>query len=70
MNLPTNLLMDLEMAKSRLREAFEPAPETNPSYGLERRTSQGPLSSQCVRQEAAPSSGIVPEVGGCAAFCC
>jgi hypothetical protein len=70
MNLPTNLLMDLEMAKSRLREAFEPVPERDWNDGRERRINQSRLNSRCVRQEAAPSSCIVPEVGGCAAFCC
>jgi hypothetical protein len=70
MNFPTNLLMDLEIAKNRLREAFEPAPETDSNECQDRRINLSPLSSRCVRQEAAPSSCIVPEVGGCAAFCC
>jgi hypothetical protein len=70
MNFPTNLLIDLEMAKSRLREAFEPAPETDSNDRRERRINQSPLSSRCVRQDAAPRSFIVPEVGGCAAFGC
>jgi len=70
MNFPTNLLLDLEMAKSRLREAFEPAPETDSNDRRERRINNPSLSSRCVRQDAAPSSGVVPEVGGCAAFCC
>ena len=70
MNFPTNLLIDLELAKSRLREAFESAPETDSNVRRERRNNQSPLSSRCVRQEPAPSSRIVPEVGGCAAFCC
>ena len=70
MNFPTNLLIDLEIAKSRLREAFEPAPETDSNDRRERRINQSPLRSRCVRQDAAPSSCIVPEVGGCAAFCC
>lgn len=70
MNFPTNLLIDLEIARSRLREAFESAPETDSNDRWERRINQSPKSSRCVRQDAAPSSGFVPEVGGCTAFCC
>ena len=70
MNFPTNLLIDLEMAKSRLREAFEPAAETDSTDRRERRINLSSLSSRCVRQGAVPSSFNVPEVGGCAAFSC
>lgn len=69
MNFPTNLLFDVEMAKSRLREAFESVPETDSNNRRERRIGQSALSSRRVRQEAVPSSDIVPEVEGCAAFC-
>jgi hypothetical protein len=69
MNFPTHLLIDVELAKSRLREAFEPAAETDSTDLRERRINLSSLSSRCIRQGAAPSSFIVPEVGGCAAFC-
>jgi hypothetical protein len=66
MNAPVNLLFDIELAKSRLQEAFAPATgsndyqKTQPARrrmeGIRTKTSEGSM----------PPSFRLPEVRGCA----
>jgi hypothetical protein len=63
MNLPTNLLFDIEVAKSRLEEAFKPSILSNEW----RKTANDPID-QCslkTKESSIPSSFRLPEVTGC-----
>jgi hypothetical protein len=64
MNLPTNLLFDIEMAKSRLEEAFKPSVLSN-----ERRAPAAndrmDQSSPKTKESFIPTSFGLPEVTGC-----
>jgi hypothetical protein len=64
MNLPSNLLFDIELAKSRLEEAFKPSILSN-----ERRApaadDQMDQSSPKTKESFISSSFPLPEVTGC-----
>ena len=63
MNLPTNLLFDIEVAKSRLEEAFKPSILSNEW----RKTANDRMdqSSPKTKESSIPSSFRLPEVTGC-----
>jgi hypothetical protein len=66
MNVPVNLLFDIELAKSRLREAFKPATRSD-----DHRKTQ-PARREMERRRTKTSEGSIPprfrlpEVRGCA----
>jgi hypothetical protein len=64
MNLPTNLLFDIEMAKSGLEEAFKPSILSNErrTPAANERMDQG---SPKTKESSIPSSFRLPEVTGC-----
>jgi hypothetical protein len=62
MNFPTNLLFDIEVAKSRLRDLFEPVAEPE---STDRRNRSRPTRSARV---VVTGTSTAPEVSGCAAF--
>jgi hypothetical protein len=63
MNLPTNLLFDIEVAKSRLEEAFKLSVLSNEW----RKTANDPMdqSSPKTKESSIPTSFRLPEVTGC-----
>jgi hypothetical protein len=66
MNFPTNLLFDVEIAKSRLREVFEPAPD--PDRGNQRKRSvHVAVGGSVVKEDSVAGRFAVPEVNGCMA---
>ena len=68
MNFPTNLLFDAEIAKSRLRELFEPAPD--PDRGNQRKGSVRVAGGgTIVKEDSVARRLAVPEVNGCMAAC-
>jgi hypothetical protein len=71
MNAPNNLLFDAEIAMSRLREAFEPAPDADSSGRRKTRPSQSRVkrSPMIIKEGPVDSSFAAPEVNGCVAIC-
>lgn len=68
MNFPTNLLFDAEIAKSRLRELFEPA--RDPDRGNQREGSvRVAVAGTIVKEDSVDGRFAVPEVNGCMAVC-
>ncbi|HEX6564086.1 MAG TPA: hypothetical protein VF020_07370 [Chthoniobacterales bacterium] len=62
MNLPTNLLFDIEVAKSRLEEAFKPSILSKGRKTADDRMDQ---CSPKPKESSIPSSFRLPEVTGC-----
>jgi hypothetical protein len=71
MNSPNNLLFDAEIARSRLREAFEPAPDADSGGRRKTRPSQSRVNRSpiIIKKDSVDSSFAAPEVNGCAAIC-
>ena len=71
MNAPNNLLFDVEIAMSRLREAFEPAPDEDSSGRRKTRRGQNRVtrSPMIIKEGPVDSSFAAPEVNGCAGLC-
>jgi hypothetical protein len=71
MNAPNNLLFDAEIAMSRLREAFEPAADAEPSGRRKTGPSQRRVkrSPMIIKEGPVDSSFVAPEVNGCVALC-
>jgi hypothetical protein len=71
MNAPNNLLFDAEIAMSRLREAFEPAPDADSIGRRKTRPSQSRVkrSPMIIKEGSVDSSFAAPEVSGCVAIC-
>ena len=71
MNAPNNLLFDAEIAMSRLREAFEPAPEADSSGRRKTRPGQSRVnrSPMIIKEGPVDGSFAAPEVTGCLAIC-
>ena len=68
MNFPTNLLFDAEIAKSRLREVFEPAPD--PDRANQRKGSVHlAVGGTIIKEDSIAGRFAVPEVNGCMAVC-
>jgi hypothetical protein len=65
MNLPTNLLFDIELAKSRLEEAFKPSTLCNVWRKTPAPTDRMHQSSPATKENSIPSSFRLPEVTGC-----
>jgi len=66
MNFPTNLLFDIEVAKSRLRDLFEPVAEPE---STDRRKEQLNRSRPTRNARVVVTgTSTAPEVSGCAAF--
>jgi hypothetical protein len=66
MNVPINLLFDIELAKSRLQEAFKPATASD-DYRKTRPVSRRMERSQTKSNESAICRSFrLPEVRGCA----
>ena len=66
MNFPTNLLFDIELAKSRLLDAFKPAAgcdDRQKTPALARRMHPGETKT---KESSIPPSFRLPEVRGCA----
>jgi hypothetical protein len=63
MNLPTNLLFDIEMAKSRLEDVFKPSILSSdwPKTTNDRMDNGSPTT----KESCIPSSFRLPEVTGC-----
>ena len=65
MNLPTNLLFDIEVAKSRLEEAFKPSILSNEWRKTLAANGRMDQSSPETKESSVPSSLRLPEVTGC-----
>ena len=65
MNLPTNLLFDIEVAKSRLEEAFKPSILSNEWRKTLTANDRLDQSSPKTKESSIPSSFQLPEVTGC-----
>ena len=63
MNLPTNLLFDIEMAKSRLEDVFKPSILSSdwPKTANDRMDNGSPTT----KESCIPTSFRLPEVTGC-----
>jgi hypothetical protein len=66
MNVPANLLFDIELAKSRLEDAFKPATGSNHHQRTEPASSQTELSRVKTNKSPISRSFRLPEVHGCA----
>jgi hypothetical protein len=67
MNFPTNLLFDIELAKSRLKDAFNPAAASDDQ--TKRPAASGSMDRSPIKTDegcVSPSFRL-PEVSGCAA---
>ena len=71
MNSPNNFLFDAEIAMSRLREAFDPAPDADSSGRRKTRPSRSRVkrSPMIIKEGPVDSSFAAPEVNGCLAIC-
>jgi hypothetical protein len=65
MNVPINLLFDIEVAKSRLEEAFKPSILSNEWRKTAAANDRMDQSSPKTRESSVPSSFRLPEVTGC-----
>jgi hypothetical protein len=65
MNLPTNLLFDIELAKSRLEEAFKLSILSNEWRKTPAANDRMHQSSPKTKEGTIPSSFRLPEVTGC-----
>jgi len=68
MNFPTNLLFDIELAKIRLKEAFNPATGSDDGRKLSAATGQVDRSLTRTNETSIPPSFRLPEVSGCASI--
>ncbi|MBV8099194.1 MAG: hypothetical protein JOZ31_08550 [Verrucomicrobia bacterium] len=66
MNVPINLLFDIELAKSRLREAFKPATRSDECRKTKPARRQRERSRSKTREGSMPPRFPLPEVRGCA----
>ena len=66
MNVPVNLLFDIEVAKSRLQEAFKPAAGSEDNQKAQPASSQMESSRTKTNESAISHSFRLPEVRGCA----
>jgi hypothetical protein len=66
MNVPVNLLFDIEVAKSRLLEAFKPATGSDDCRKAQPASCQIEPSLTETKESAISHSFRVPEVRGCA----
>lgn len=65
MNVPVNLLFDIEVAKSRLEEAFKPSILSNEWRKTPAASDRMDQSSPKTKQSSIPRSFRLPEVTGC-----
>ena len=65
MNFPINLLFDIELAKSRLREAFKPATRSDECRKTKPARRQRERSRSKTREGSMPPRFRLPEVRGC-----
>jgi hypothetical protein len=66
MNFPTNLLFDIELAKSRLQEAFKPATGSDDCRETAAACGRMGRSPTKTNESSIPLSFRLPEVSGCA----
>ena len=66
MNVPVNLLFDIELAKSRLQEAFKPASRSDDQRKAQPASCQMERSGSKSTESAISPSFRLPEVRGCA----
>jgi hypothetical protein len=66
MNVPVNLLFDIEVAKSRLQEAFKPATGSDDYRKAQPASCQMERSRTKTKESAISDSFRLPEVRGCA----
>jgi len=66
MNVPINLLFDIELAKSRLQEAFKPATGSDDYRKTQPASRQMERSRTESNENAISRSFRLPEVRGCA----
>ena len=66
MNLPVNLLFDIELAKSLLQEAFKPATAFDDYRKIQPASRQMERSRTKSNKSATSRSFRLPEVRGCA----
>jgi len=66
MNVPVNLLFDIELAKSRLQEAFRPATGCDDNRKTQPARHQMERSQTKTSEGSVPPSFRLPEVRGCA----
>ena len=66
MNVPVNLLFDIEVAKSRLEEAFKPSILSNEWRKTPAANDRMDQSSPKTTESSIPSAFRLPEVTGCA----
>ena len=65
MNVPVNLLFDIEVAKSRLEEAFKPSILASDLRKIPAANDRVDQSSPKTKESSIPSSFRLPEVTGC-----
>jgi hypothetical protein len=68
MNFPTNLLFDIELAKIRLKEAFDPATGSDDWRKRSAATGRMDQSPTRTNEGPIPPSFRLPEVSGCASI--
>jgi hypothetical protein len=66
MNVPANLLFDIELAKSRLREAFNPATLSDNNWETQPVCRQMQRTRTKISESSISRSFRLPEVRGCA----
>jgi len=69
MNAPINLLFDIELAKSRLREAFKPATRSDDYRKTQPARRQVERNRTETREGSIPPRFRLPEVRGCGISC-
>ncbi|MBV8211844.1 MAG: hypothetical protein JOZ08_01305 [Verrucomicrobia bacterium] len=66
MNVPVNLLFDIELAKSRLQEALNPVTRSEDHRKTQPASCQMERSRSKTNESSIPPSFRLPEVSGCA----